>query len=68
MNWQDYLALALFIAAGAAIALRAYRALFGAANSTCGSGCGSCSAKNPAHSGPAALLTIGSGPNENHAR
>jgi hypothetical protein len=59
MNWQDYLALALFAAATAVVAWRAYRALFGQAKAGCASGCGSCSSDEPATMKKATLLSIG---------
>jgi hypothetical protein len=58
MNWQDYLALTLFAAATAVVAWRTYRALLGG-KAGCGSGCGSCSNREPAAKNNANLLTIG---------
>ncbi|MBW8883878.1 MAG: FeoB-associated Cys-rich membrane protein [Planctomycetia bacterium] len=43
MNWQEYLAIGFFTAAAIYVAWRAWRALFSAAKTGCGSGCGSCS-------------------------
>jgi hypothetical protein len=59
MNWQDYLALALFAAATAVVAWRAYRAIFGRAKAGCASGCGSCSSTEPVTTKNANLLSIG---------
>ena len=58
MNWHDYLAIALVVAAAAIVAGRACRALFGQAKAGCGSGCGSCGS-NRSDTKPARLLTIG---------
>ena len=63
MVWHDYLALALFAAAAAVVATRAYRAFFGRAKPGCGSGCNSCSG-NPTDPQPASLLTIGPPPKQ----
>jgi len=60
MTWHDYLALALFAAAAAVVAARAYRAFFGHSRPGCGSGCGSCSS-NQAET-KAGLLSIGPPP------
>ncbi len=61
MPWHDYLAIALFLAAAAFVARRAWKALFGPAKPGCGSGCGSCS--QSASNAPSAgkLLAIGGG-------
>jgi hypothetical protein len=42
MEWQTYLAIALFLTAAAVIGRRAWIAMFGSAGS-CSTGCGSCS-------------------------
>ncbi len=44
MDWQTYLAIALFLIAAAVIARRAWIVLLGSAGG-CNSGCGSCSGK-----------------------
>lgn len=61
MSWHDYLAIALFAAAAAVVAARAYRAFFSHSKPGCGSGCGSC-ISNQAEPAPASLLSIGPPP------
>jgi hypothetical protein len=61
MHWHDYIAIALFAAAAAVVAARAYCAFFGQSQPGCGSGCGSCSS-NQAETKPGSLLTIGPPP------
>jgi len=58
MTWHDYLAIALFAAATAVVAARAYRAFFGRVKPGCGSGCGSCSS-NQDEPKRGSLLSIG---------
>jgi len=64
MQWHDYLALALFAAAAVIVALRAYRAIHGAAKAGCGSGCGTCSSNGKSVRRADQLLTIGGLPSD----
>jgi hypothetical protein len=62
MQWHDYLALALFAAAGVMVARRAYRAMLGTAKPGCGSGCGTCASSSASARQADQLLTIGGPP------
>ena len=62
MSWHDYLALALFAAAAAFVAARAYRAFFARAKAGCSTGCGSCRPTSPTASQCNNLISIGPPP------
>jgi hypothetical protein len=68
MQWHDYLAVSLFAGAAVIVAFRAYRAIYGAAKTGCGSGCDTCSSNGSNSRRADQLLTIGGPPSRTENR